>query len=514
MPPARCWRRPRRHRADRVLDLSDEPVLSEERRLWLAATRWRAGIAYARRRLRAAAAAAPSRWRCRRWPLIGTGKRVGKTAVSATPHGCCTRPATRWWSWRWAAAARPSRSWYRPGSVQSAWTSCWRARGPGMHAASDFLEDAVLAGVPAVGARRCGGGLAGGTYLSNAVEAAPAGRVAGAAAAAAGGLRRGGAAASRRPKRVGHLGPAAGGGPDGGPRPGAGAAGRSGGDHDGRGRLRRHPRGDRGDRAAAADGGGVAAAAAGRAAGRRAGRLLHDRTGRERAAGPGRAAGGRRGGRGGVAVRPRRRCARALERRRRGRCPTPTWSRSRRPPSMSWLRARRGARHRASCSATTAPGRWRASPIWTPPCSSWPTRRWRCVTCLTTPRAPAQCADRGHPLPFSKGRMATTLFLSGFEAERAYQLAQEIEREVREPGADEITLDELHGLVEDVLGREDGPADASRATAAWQQVLHLRAAADPAAGRRHRHRQELAGDRASPTGWASAGSPPPTRCAR
>ena len=40
-----------------------------------------------------------------------------------------------------------------------------------MHAASDFLEDAVLAGVPTVGARRCGGGLSGGTYLSNVEEA-------------------------------------------------------------------------------------------------------------------------------------------------------------------------------------------------------------------------------------------------------------------------------------------------------------------------------------------------------
>jgi cyclic 2,3-diphosphoglycerate synthetase len=41
-----------------------------------------------------------------------------------------------------------------------------------MHAASDFLEDAVFTGVTTIGARRCGGGLAGGTYLSNVPEAA------------------------------------------------------------------------------------------------------------------------------------------------------------------------------------------------------------------------------------------------------------------------------------------------------------------------------------------------------
>jgi cyclic 2,3-diphosphoglycerate synthetase len=41
-----------------------------------------------------------------------------------------------------------------------------------MHAASDFLEDAVFTGVTTIGARRCGGGLSGGTYISNVVEAA------------------------------------------------------------------------------------------------------------------------------------------------------------------------------------------------------------------------------------------------------------------------------------------------------------------------------------------------------
>src|SRR5262249_57419757 len=41
----------------------------------------------------------------------------------------------------------------------------------GQHAASDFLEDAALARVTAVGARRCGSGLAGTPFLSNVEEA-------------------------------------------------------------------------------------------------------------------------------------------------------------------------------------------------------------------------------------------------------------------------------------------------------------------------------------------------------
>jgi cyclic 2,3-diphosphoglycerate synthetase len=42
----------------------------------------------------------------------------------------------------------------------------------GVHAASDYLEDAALASVVTVGARRCGGGLAGEPFVSNVEEAA------------------------------------------------------------------------------------------------------------------------------------------------------------------------------------------------------------------------------------------------------------------------------------------------------------------------------------------------------
>ncbi len=42
----------------------------------------------------------------------------------------------------------------------------------GQHAASDHLELAVLAGVPAVGCRRAGGGMAGAPFVSNVIEGA------------------------------------------------------------------------------------------------------------------------------------------------------------------------------------------------------------------------------------------------------------------------------------------------------------------------------------------------------
>src|SRR6185312_786381 len=137
-------------------------------------------------------------------------------------------------------------------------------------------------------------------------------------------------------------------------------------------------------------------------------------------------------------------------------------------------RPRRSAA-RASCSATTGRGRAPASPISTRSRSTWPPGWWRSVPRL--PRRPAWrrrerdvaippspaagrepriLATRGAPMPFSKGRMAQALVLAGADPERAYQIAMRIEREVKATPAEEIPIDQLHGMVEDILVYEEG----------------------------------------------------------
>ena len=64
----------------------------------------------------------------------------------------------------------------------------------GQHAASDFLEDAALARVATVGARRCGGGLLGRPFVSNVVRAVRAGGCPRPRPGGAGGIGRRGAA--------------------------------------------------------------------------------------------------------------------------------------------------------------------------------------------------------------------------------------------------------------------------------------------------------------------------------
>src|SRR5689334_7283443 len=77
-------------------------------------------------------------------------------------------------------------------------------------------------------------------------------------------------------------------------------------------------------------------------------------------------------------------------------------------------------------------------------------------------REPRILATRGAPMPFSKGRMAQALVLAGADPERAYQLAMRIEREVRATAADEIPIDQVHGMVEEILAREEGEDLVSR----------------------------------------------------
>jgi len=160
-----------RHGADRVLDLSDEPVVTERVRLRLASHALAAGLTYEGPdfELRPPArepVGVPA------LEIVGTGKRVGKTAVSA--HTARLLDAA---GHRVVVIAMGRGGPAEPEVVEAADRTVGvedllrRARA-GQHAASDFLEDAVLAGVTTVGARRCGGGLAGGTYLSNVVQAA------------------------------------------------------------------------------------------------------------------------------------------------------------------------------------------------------------------------------------------------------------------------------------------------------------------------------------------------------
>lgn len=154
-------------RPEVVLDLSDEPVLDARRRFRVASRVLAAGVPYVGADFRfeppeRAPVAMSS------IAVAGTGKRVGKTAVT----GHVARLLARDRNVVVVAMGRGGPPEPEVITVPPTVESLVELSRSGRHAASDHLETAALVGVATVGCRRCGGGLAGAVATSNVAEGA------------------------------------------------------------------------------------------------------------------------------------------------------------------------------------------------------------------------------------------------------------------------------------------------------------------------------------------------------
>ena len=153
--------------AEVVVDLSDEPVLGPSERFLLASRALAAGLRYEGADFRFD----PPQYAPFPLPslsVIGTGKRVGKTAVTGHVARLLARDRdVVVVSMGRGGPARPELA-----VVQPTLESLLDLSRAGHHAASDYLETAALTGVVTVGCRRAGGGLAGGVVASNVPEGA------------------------------------------------------------------------------------------------------------------------------------------------------------------------------------------------------------------------------------------------------------------------------------------------------------------------------------------------------
>ena len=152
---------------DVVVDLSDEPVLGPPERLALVSRVLARGVPYVGADFRfeppeRAPFDMPS------IAVVGTGKRVGKTAV--TGHLARLLSADH----DVVVVAMGRGGPHEPEVIRAPPTveALLDLSRAGRHAASDHLETAALVGVPTVGCRRCGGGLAGAVAISNVAEGA------------------------------------------------------------------------------------------------------------------------------------------------------------------------------------------------------------------------------------------------------------------------------------------------------------------------------------------------------
>jgi cyclic 2,3-diphosphoglycerate synthetase len=153
--------------ADVVVDLSDEPVLGPRQRFLWASRALALGLPYVGADFRFD----PPRYHPFPLPslaVIGTGKRVGKTAVTGHVARLLARD-------RNVVVVSMGRGGPPEPEVMETPPSIAElvalAR-DGRHAASDYLETAALARVPTIGCRRAGGGLAGAVVDSNVLAGA------------------------------------------------------------------------------------------------------------------------------------------------------------------------------------------------------------------------------------------------------------------------------------------------------------------------------------------------------
>ncbi len=155
------------HPCDVVIDLSDEPVLDNRRRFELIAVALMSGVGYEGAGYRLSPPPRPPLTSLPTAEVTGTGKRTGKTAVAIE--------LARYWA---SQGRRPcivtmgrggpaEPVLLRAGTFTPTPDGLLALAEAGLHAASDYIEDAVFAGVDTVGTFRCGAGLTGQTDWHN-----------------------------------------------------------------------------------------------------------------------------------------------------------------------------------------------------------------------------------------------------------------------------------------------------------------------------------------------------------
>ena len=166
--------------AEAVVDLADEPVLPPSAKLRLAALALHLGLRFeAPGLVLEPPGYAPVAFDGPKLAVIGTGKRTGKTAVAGHWASLLADRDPVMVCMGRGGPAEPVVA-----TADTDLADLVAVVEQGGHGASDYLEDAVLAGVRTVGCRRVGGGLTGAPWASN----VPAGAALAAAQPAVGAL--------------------------------------------------------------------------------------------------------------------------------------------------------------------------------------------------------------------------------------------------------------------------------------------------------------------------------------
>ena len=152
---------------DAVIDLSDEPVLTSAERFQLASIALAFGAEYRGADFAFTPPRALVTTATPTLAIIGTGKRVGKTAVSAHIARQLSAAGIDIAVLAMGRGGPAEPELIFGDQVALTTPDLLALARKGVHASSDNYEDAVMSRVTTVGCRRCGGGMAGETFFSN-----------------------------------------------------------------------------------------------------------------------------------------------------------------------------------------------------------------------------------------------------------------------------------------------------------------------------------------------------------
>jgi cyclic 2,3-diphosphoglycerate synthetase len=153
-------------RPDTAIDLSDDPVVRFHDRMRIGSILLSLGTGYAGADFYFTPPKTESKLLKPGLRIWGTNKRVGKTAVSVYTAGVLQKHGLKPVIVSMGRGGPEEPEVILPEDVELTPDFLLEKALSGTHAASDCWEDAVLARVPTVGCRRCGGGMAGSPFIS------------------------------------------------------------------------------------------------------------------------------------------------------------------------------------------------------------------------------------------------------------------------------------------------------------------------------------------------------------
>lgn len=155
------------HNADVVMDLSDEPVVDYSQRFKIAALILEKGILYEGPDFSFQPLDEPEILNKPSLKILGTGKRIGKTAVSAYAARLIDKEKYNPCVVAMGRGGPEKPEIVRGDQIDLTPQYLMEQSDKGVHAASDHWEDALMSRILTIGCRRCGGGLLGQVFITN-----------------------------------------------------------------------------------------------------------------------------------------------------------------------------------------------------------------------------------------------------------------------------------------------------------------------------------------------------------